>query len=113
MKNQIRQGDVLLVRVESIPNCQKRTIKNYKDRLLVTGEHSNHAHYANGEVDVIDREGDIYLDVHGDSMIEHLLIDSGVWTKEHKALQIPEGKFKVIRQIQYNPYEKAIEYVQD
>ena len=111
--NQIRHGDVLLLRVDTIPGKTSRKIESYKDRMLVSGQHSNHAHYATGSVDVIDHDGDVWLDVNGHAMIEHLLTDSGVWTREHKALEIPVGKFKVVRQVQYNPYEKAMENVED
>lgn len=114
MKNQLRQGDVLLERVSEIPKeAKQRNLKSYKDRLLVRGESANHAHYATGEVQVLDDQDEIYLNVEQQAELEHLLIDTGIWTKEHKPISLDPGKYRVIRQQEYNPYEKAIQEVQD
>lgn len=111
---QLRQGDVLLESVDSIPaGAKKRSLKSYNDRLLVRGESANHAHYATGEVDVLEKDEDLYLDVFSDAQLKHLLISSGVWTKEHKPIELDLGKYRVIRQREYNPYEKAMQQVQD
>jgi hypothetical protein len=37
-----------------------------------------------------------------------------VWTKEHEDIKLPSGKtFKVISQVEYDPYEDVIRQVRD
>jgi hypothetical protein len=109
---QFRQGDILITEVNTIPSKEKRDEK--KGRMLVAGEHSNHGHFAVGEVEIIDEDDKMFLEVHGDAMVKHLLIDSGVWTKEHYPIQLEKGKKYIVeRQYEYDPYEKAVRYVQD
>lgn len=111
---QVRQGDVLLDKVEAIPEgAVKRTLNNLKDRLLVHGEAANHAHFATGNVDVLEHDGELYLEVMSDSQLEHLLMDTGVWTKEHTEIGLDKGYYKVTRQVEYDPYEATIRQVQD
>ncbi len=113
-----RQGDVLIERVDEVP-----LLDRCDDRLLVRGEGRNHGHFIIGEgVDVysspanMDKNGAFvthFLDVKEESVLEHLLIDVRAWTKEHDPIVIPPGKYKVIRQREYNPYARAIRMVKD
>lgn len=110
---QFRQGDVLLEKVETIPSKAK-----VKTKDVAFGEHSNHGHFITGEADVLTADEQTYVDVAGNAKLEHLLINSfnqgsKVWTQEHKAIDLPAGKYRVIQQVEYNPYEKAIEQVRD
>jgi hypothetical protein len=114
-----RQGDVLIERIVSIPHYPIS-----HERLLVRGEGRNHGHFINGDgvavykapQDELTDGGGIvthYLDVEDPGVLEHLLIDSNVWTREHAPIHIPPGKYRVIRQREYNPYAKAIRQVND
>lgn len=114
-----RQGDVLIER------CNMRTqLSATEERLLVRGEGRNHGHFIMGDQVTIlkAREGETseggglvthYLEVHGECTLEHLLIDSSHWTKEHDTIEIPPGTYRVIRQREYNPYARAIRAVKD
>lgn len=109
------QGDVAFETIAALPDgLKKRNIAKLGDSILARGEFSDHAHFATGEVEVLDAEdGTMYLDVKGEAEIQHLLESSGVWTKEHKPLKLTPGYYKVELQNQYNPYAKAIERVRD
>lgn len=114
MKNNVmyRQGDVLLVRVSELPEGKKSS------EIIAQGEFSNHSHIITGDAEVIESEGgDLYVNATNAS-IEHLLETAWKegrkeWTKEHEAIQIDPGFYKVVLQRQYNPYEKAIQRVRD
>lgn len=114
-----RQGDVLLEKLTSIPKRSRTS-----ETLLVRGEGRNHGHFIkgefmeilNGEMNELTEGGGLvthYLDLKSEGVLEHLLIDSGEWTKEHTAIVIPPGKYRVIKQREYNPYSKAIRAVKD
>lgn len=114
-----RQGDVLIEAVERIPYAAYTN-----ERLLVRGEGRNHGHFITGENvqvlkaadDELSEGGGIvthYLDIADTCELEHLLIDSSIWTKEHHPIAIPPGKYRVIRQREFNPYARAIRAVKD
>jgi hypothetical protein len=111
-----RQGDVLLEKVVKIPSDSI-----VHDTLLVRGEGRNHGHFIQGsDLDIIRAESDDqvklvthYLDVRTEAMLEHLLIDSAIWTGEHAPIIIPPGKYRVIKQREFDPYAKAIRAVRD
>jgi len=114
-----RQGDVLLERLENLPDRQQTS-----ESLLVRGEGRNHGHFIKGESiqilkahsDELTEGGGIitqYLNVETEAQLEHLLIDSGVWTREHQPIKVPPGKYRVIKQREFNPYLNAIRAVKD
>jgi len=114
-----RQGDVLIEEIKEIPQRKKT-----KETLLIRGEGRNHGHYIKGgDVDVFqstDQEknakGSIvthYLDIKSEASLDHLLIDCGRYTSDHESIKIPPGKYRVIRQREFNPYTGAIRMIRD
>jgi hypothetical protein len=114
-----RQGDVLIEAIDVIP--ARETVR---EELLVRGEGRNHGHFIFGSDVVISKafEGELtegggivtqYLDLKEEGELRHLLIDSGEWSNEHDTIRIPPGKYRVIKQREYNPYAKAIRAVRD
>jgi len=114
-----RQGDVLIEQVKEIPKREKTL-----ETLLIRGEGRNHGHFIRGsQVDIfISSEeekapkGSIithYLDIKSEATLDHLLIDSGKYTSEHSTITLPPGRYKVIRQREYNPYTRAIRMIRD
>lgn len=113
-----RQGDVLVERVNEIPS---REITS--ETLLIRGEGRNHGHFINGDVKIylasaqeLSAKGSIvthYLDIKSRSSLDHLLIDSRHFTTEHESIELPPGKYRVIRQREYNPYTRAIRMIRD
>jgi hypothetical protein len=53
------------------------------------------------------------------AVLRHILekeyIESGaeIWTQEHKDIQLPEGEYKYVAQIEFNPLDETIRRVQD
>ena len=94
-----RQGDLLIVKVNSIPDDAVRQ----KSRILAEGEATGHMHeLEKGEV--YEKEGILYFRVSdGDvSTLNH---------PEHKAIEFEPGEYKVIRQREYEP--RGWRYVRD
>ena len=108
-----RHGDVLLVEVE------KAEGKNTEDRMLASGEEANHGHFVTGKAKVTKQGEQLFVRSMTGTLIRHLLIEQfkekqEVWTKEHADIQLPDNTtFKVVRQVEYDPYEKVIRTVQD
>lgn len=92
--NQIRQGDLLFVRVEDIPINEKKN--NY---VLAEGEVTGHLHQFK-EVDwpnvnvFVDKRGEIFLEVKKESTLVH---------EEHGPQIFPPGNWKLIRQQEMTP----------
>lgn len=110
---QLRQGDVLLVRVERMPTS---AVKPVEKGLLARGETSGHGHFATGDCEVMeDSNGDMYIKTGFKAAeVQHLLESSGVWTKEHHKVDLEkDSTYKVVRQVEYNAYAKAIRQVKD
>jgi hypothetical protein len=111
-KIQFQQGDIWLEAVSAIPQNA-----NPAGLMLAAGEHSNHGHFVSGQATVLEANGDLFVDVE-EAVLRHLLISSHqagqeVWTQEHRDIPLPKGKYRVIRQVEYNPYEDLIRQVQD
>jgi len=123
MNTQLRHGDVLLEQINSIPAEAKKINNNprlnnpgypgQRGKLLAEGEASNHGHFIEGDTDVLEKDEDLYLAVKKPSTLKHLLIDTGIWAEEHEDIKVAPGNYKVIRQVEYDPYEKMALRVQD
>jgi len=114
-----RQGDVLLEKITELPERTKT-----KEALLVRGEGRDHGHFILGaEIEILKAEDNEltnggglvtqYIHVKEEAALKHLNIDSREWTQEHAPILIPPGKYRVIKQREYNPYSKAIRAVKD
>lgn len=107
---QFRQGDVLLVKVNAIP----KNAKEVKDKIIAHGESSNHCHRVTNNIEVLETDGEMYLQVNEEGKLEHVLVSNpDTWTGEHHAIALEQGCYKVIKQIEYDPYEDHIRNVMD
>lgn len=107
---QYRQGDVLLELVEEIP----KSATPVKEKIIAHGETSNHCHRVTDDIDVLEAGGEKFLRVNEDGKLEHVLVSSpATWTGEHQPISLPKGKYKVIQQREYDPYEDHVRNVQD
>ncbi len=94
-----RHGDLLIVKTEKIPQgCKKR-----ETNIILDGEVTGHAHRLNNGV-VFEKDELVYLRVVDKSAVTH---------EEHKTIELPAGDYQVIRQREYRPYDRAIEFVRD
>ena len=97
-KEMYRQGDLLFVRVPSLPSEVKPASK-----VLALGETTGHRHQATGQLEVFkDPSGRVFLT--GSGQIVH---------EEHKPIALPEGFWELRRQREYVPGTRTVRVVAD
>jgi len=91
----IRQGDVLIQRVETIP-VSSAPLPHV---TLAHGEITGHSHRIENptDVDLYEVDGTLYLRVKSAT--------ASLIHQEHATIQIPTGDYKVWRQREYTPQE--------
>ena len=92
--------------------------KKLDTRIVARGEITNHAHIITGDADVYELNSELYIKVHTEAVIKHLLETEflegrEVWTKEHPDIPVKKGTYKYVPQVEYNPYEDLIRKVKD
>ncbi len=91
-----RQGDVLIITVDSIPKGKKQT----KIIRLANGEVTGHHHsiFSSGAIGFADDENGLteFLDVSAPVELEH---------QEHDTITIPPGIYRSVIQSEYTPKE--------
>jgi hypothetical protein len=102
-----RQGDVLIVPVQSLPENLEPIGREGGRVVLAHGEATGHAHAITAEGAALFRDPElaaIFMTVSGEMPValEH---------EEHSTISIPPGSYRVIRQREYTPEE--IRYVAD
>ena len=102
-----RQGDVLIVPVESIPNSVEPVDRDNGRVILAYGEVTGHAHAVKDKRATLFRDpklAAIFMHVSGDEVValEH---------DEHSTIAIPPGNYQIVRQVEYSP--EAIRNVAD
>ena len=90
-----RQGDVLIVRSNSIPKNSKKQ----KDCIVAYGEATGHKHEINpAEASMYIHAGRKYIEVRGESAV--------VTHPEHKSITLPGNTvYRVVQQREYTPEE--------
>ena len=100
MKNQARQGDVLLVRAKSVPASAKKRRRESGRVILARGEATGHHHSFGSRLvnmyavaDEFSRMGTAVIEVKGKGApLQH---------QEHAPIGVPPGTFRVVRQREY------------
>ena len=93
-----RQGDVLIVRVESLP-ADAFPVVTGEDRVVVAyGEATGHAHVlASDDVDLFQHRREQFVRVgSGGAELVH---------DEHETVPLPEGDYRIVLQREYTPEE--------
>jgi len=93
MVKHMRQGDVLFIKRDHIPVDTKRYLSPKKDKIIVEGEATGHAHRLQGNADL--------LSGIGNDMFVHVFDDAEVVHEEHGTVELDEGIWEVIRQKEY------------
>ena len=101
-----RQGDVLIVPVDEVPDRTKPIARERGRLVLAHGEATGHAHVVEGEAtfmasDLEEMERR-FLHVEQEAQVVH---------DEHDAVTLPPGDYEVVRQREYAP--EAPRYVAD
>ena len=98
--NTYRHGDLLLVEVDAVP----RDARSTTNRVLAEGEVTGHHHRLEGAVQVLERGDELYFVAGTGTHVTH---------EEHARIDIAPGRYKVVRQREYDPFEDAVRQVQD
>jgi hypothetical protein len=95
-KQQYRQGDVLLERVDNIPATAKR-VERKGPIILAFGKATGHHHSiaSAGVEEWVDDAGVTYLDVQ-EAM-------AALVHQEHSIVDLPRGKYRKVQQREYTP----------
>ena len=95
MLNQARQGDVFLLRVNSLPLGASPQVTTDKQIILAHGEVTGHAHRVSAaQAQLYTALGQRYLKVSETTKLLH---------EEHGAVELTPGCYKVILQREYAP----------
>jgi hypothetical protein len=95
-----QQGDVL------IKKCTKTKGKKLKHLTLAYGEATGHHHtITEGEAELYDKDGTLYLKVKSDKAI--------LTHQEHDTVTIPKGDYKVDIVREYDHFSEEARRVQD
>jgi hypothetical protein len=101
-----RQGDVLIVPVDSIPGNLAPVARENGRIILAHGEATGHAHAIRAEGAALLRDAGpmaVFLTVTGESAaLEH---------DGHDTIMLPPGSYRILRQREYRP--EQIRYVAD
>lgn len=102
-----RQGDVLIVPVEKLPSELTPVKREAGRAVLAHGELTGHAHAIANKRATLFRDpklNEMFMLVEGDKPV-------ALKHDEHKTIDVPPGRYKVIRQREYSP--EAIRNVAD
>lgn len=133
MDKHYRQGDVLLIKIDELPPLR---FKTKKDKVILEGEVTGHAHKLEGEAKILEVAERIAnatfgspsivwdrdtLTAHMDTsatepksqVVGYAVVDSPaeLTHEEHKTITIPAGIYQIRRQREYD--EKEIRFVED
>lgn len=102
----IRQGDVLLVPVATIPGRLDRVPRDRGRLVLAYGEATGHAHIVEGDALLltadIEELDELFLRVEAEAELVHGDLAS-LAGGDHDALAVPAGAYRVLRQKEYRP----------
>lgn len=105
MNKVIRQGDVVIRKVDKLPSG----LRPRKSNILAYGEITGHNH----KVVTPNLEGlHVYEDSEGRIYFE-ALTDVEVVHQEHKVVTVPLGRYEVVIERERDPFLRTIQTVQD
>ena len=92
--------------------------KKLETKIIARGEISNHAHAIVGDADLMELNGEVYIQVYSKATLKHILENefiagNEVWTKEHTDIDLDKGNYKFVQQVEFNPYEEITRKVKD
>ena len=84
-----RQGDVGIQEINTLP----KGLQENKDNIIVHSDSTLHDHSLKTGKVYVNKDGELFLDAPQDTQIVH--------TEDHKPIDLPKGKYKIIRQREY------------
>ncbi|MGH7746173.1 MAG: hypothetical protein ACREQ5_15625 [Candidatus Dormibacteria bacterium] len=114
-----RQGDVLIIAVAKAPKIKRPEPLIHGRVVLAFGEVTGHAHALAGDAAVLTREPEIIEALHRelvakkifqsdwrvDALLEIADKPGRLQHEEHGTIELPAGRYAVIRQREYSPEE--------
>jgi hypothetical protein len=98
----IRQGDVALVRVKSIPSDAVEQVPTGNKIILALGEATGHHH----RFEFLDTSHNVKLYVaHGGTRYLDVSAPADLLHEEHSTARVPAGKWLLPQQVEYSPKE--------
>ena len=93
---QFRQGDILLIKVSSIPKSAKKMPAKHGRIILAEGESTGHSHSldASRASLYIEKNDQVFLLAEDDCTLVH---------QEHAPIDVAAASYKVVRQREYQP----------
>lgn len=108
---QVRQGDVFLEQIDG--KLPKSKMKKLSTNLVAEGEFSDHVHVVEGDVELFELNGTLFVAVGSDgATLEHKNLKTGK-EADHKPISLPKGTHKVTIQREYNAFTGGYERVWD
>ena len=101
----IQQGDVLLVKVDSIPLEAIEKVRSERGIVLAEGEVTGHAH--------VITDHDVKMFVAGPMIFLSVTKPSKILHEEHKAIAVPEGIYEVRKVQEYDHFAEEARNVTD
>lgn len=96
--SQYRQGDILLIKVDTVPKQakQRKASSRRAGFVLAEGEVTGHHHVVSGErVQVLDAAQEVFVRImRSEGTLSH---------DEHGVITIPPGEYRMVRQREYQP----------
>ncbi len=93
-----RQGDVLIVPVDAVPEGVRLVAREAGRLVLAHGEVTGHAHVVEGAAALFALDSRLatgrFLRVEGDASVVH---------EEHDSIVLPPGAYEIRRQREYHP----------
>lgn len=96
MNTTYRQGDVLIERVDAMPEGATSRKRENGRVILAHGEVTGHAHAVTGPAELFDADRQTFLRVGENAAVVH---------EEHATIALPPGDYRIKRQCEYTPAE--------
>jgi len=97
------QGDVILVKIDSVP-LGKKVEKKQRGFVLAEGEATGHAHCVLDEINLVEKDGTLYIGANEDFTITH---------EEHHQVTVPAGNYEVRIAKEYDHFAEEARNVAD
>lgn len=115
MKSKVwRHGDVDGIPIQSIPSDAKPSENN---KTVMYGEQSGHHHTFNGQVLVYEPTKPDFIEVDGEQRqvqkYVQVLGKAELTHQEHATIEITEGMYAILQELEFDPLEQQIRRVQD
>ncbi len=94
----LQQGDVIIRRIERIPEGVKHVSKTTRGFVLAEGEATGHAHVIEDNVEMYEKDGVLFIKVDKRVTVKH---------EEHKPITLSKGIYEIgfVREFDYRAEE--------